>query len=419
MYLPRELRHTEEIKSLNNVAVDHMYQPWRIFVALINKSLSRNTTGLDKLCLSRAQILWGMYHQKNVDYVELLWEDFIYQIDNRAFKKKKNITYEEVKESKDICKKVYQGPSGGVVIRETPEMHVSKKKEKMNVLRGKGIELLSKVALTKEAQIDKSYKLDKNLFSTYDKVYSLKRSKKDKDKDEDPFAGSDRGLKKRKTSKDAEPTKGEPEFDVIDSDMPQDREENPSNDYDESMKETAIYDVCREVYMSAHQFIKGEPEFDVIDSDMPQDREENPSNDYDESMKKTTAQQGPTESWLMTLAFSAYKPSKTFDELMSTHIDFSTYIINGLKITNLTQETLLGIEFRLLKGIRINYAELKYDFEECYKALFEKLDWENLKGGDYPFDLTKPLPLVKNGNSQVVLVDYFFKNDLKYLQGGI
>ncbi|GJV19127.1 hypothetical protein Tco_1368147 [Tanacetum coccineum] len=54
----------------------------------------------------------------------------------------------------------------------------------------------------------KSYDLDKSLFSTYDKVYSLKRSQKDKDKDEDPSAGSDRGLKKRKTSKDAEPTKG-------------------------------------------------------------------------------------------------------------------------------------------------------------------------------------------------------------------
>nr|GFA66230.1 hypothetical protein [Tanacetum cinerariifolium] len=53
-----------------------------------------------------------------------------------------------------------------------------------------------------------SYDLDKSLFSTYDKVYSLKRSQKDIDKDEDPFAGSDQKLKKRKTSKDAEPTKG-------------------------------------------------------------------------------------------------------------------------------------------------------------------------------------------------------------------
>nr|GEY97714.1 hypothetical protein [Tanacetum cinerariifolium] len=53
----------------------------------------------------------------------------------------------------------------------------------------------------------KSYELDKTLYSTYDKVYSLKRSQKDKDKDEEPFAGSDHGLKRRKITKDAEPTK--------------------------------------------------------------------------------------------------------------------------------------------------------------------------------------------------------------------
>ncbi|GJY99737.1 hypothetical protein Tco_0517167 [Tanacetum coccineum] len=35
--------------------------------------------------------------------------------------------------------------------------------------------------------------------------------------------------------------------------------------------------------------------------------------------------------------------------------------------------------FRLLKGTRSSYAELEYDFEECYKALSEKLDWENPK----------------------------------------
>ncbi|GKC72715.1 hypothetical protein Tco_1118598 [Tanacetum coccineum] len=121
----------------------------------------------------------------------------------------------------------------------------------------------------------------------------------------------------------------------------------------------------------------------------------------------------------MTLASSAKKLSKTFDELMSTPMDFSEFIINGLKINNLTQETLLGPAFRLLKRTRSNYAELEYDFEECYKAFSEKLDWENPKGGDYPFDLTKPLPLVMSRNRQKVPVDYFFNNDLKYLQGGI
>ncbi|GJW54061.1 hypothetical protein Tco_0336771 [Tanacetum coccineum] len=78
----------------------------------------------------------------------------------------------------------------------------------------------------------------------------------------------------------------------------------------------------------------------------------------------------------MTLAASTStnKSLKDFDELMSTPIDFSGYILNGLKIENLTQEILLGPAFRLLKGTRSNYAELEYDFKECYKALSEKLD---------------------------------------------
>ncbi|GKE37283.1 hypothetical protein Tco_1460688 [Tanacetum coccineum] len=50
----RELSHTGEIKSLNDVVVDQMHQPWRTFAALINKSLSGKITGLHKLCLFRA-----------------------------------------------------------------------------------------------------------------------------------------------------------------------------------------------------------------------------------------------------------------------------------------------------------------------------------------------------------------------------
>ncbi|GJX05320.1 hypothetical protein Tco_0191236 [Tanacetum coccineum] len=50
--------------------------------------------------------------------------------------------------------------------------------------------------------LKKSYALDQDFLYSYD-VYTLKRGRKDKDKDEDPSAGSDRGLKKRKTSKDA------------------------------------------------------------------------------------------------------------------------------------------------------------------------------------------------------------------------
>ncbi|GJU48278.1 hypothetical protein Tco_1217833 [Tanacetum coccineum] len=121
----------------------------------------------------------------------------------------------------------------------------------------------------------------------------------------------------------------------------------------------------------------------------------------------------------MTLAASTStnKSLKDFDELMSTPIDFSRYILNRLKIKNLTQEILLGPAFRLLKGTHSSYAELEYDFEECYKALSEKLDWENPEGGDFPFDLFKPLPLITRGNRQRVPFEFFINNDLKYLQG--
>ncbi|GJS72294.1 hypothetical protein Tco_0705135 [Tanacetum coccineum] len=149
----RELGHTREINSLSDVV---------------------STNPL------------GMYHQKNVDYVELLWEDFIYQIDNRAYKKQekifvsekeatqiygavisKSLTSPEMRETKAY--KTYLGKSKrvkrpakkstkalvrGVVIRETPEMPLSKKKEKKTVKKRKGIDLLFEVALTKEAQYE-------------------------------------------------------------------------------------------------------------------------------------------------------------------------------------------------------------------------------------------------------------------------
>nr|GFA27479.1 hypothetical protein [Tanacetum cinerariifolium] len=50
------------------------------------------------------------------------------------------------------AKKSTNVPTSGVVIRETHVMSLSKKKEKVTVEKCKGINLLSKVALTKEAQ---------------------------------------------------------------------------------------------------------------------------------------------------------------------------------------------------------------------------------------------------------------------------
>ncbi|GJV52160.1 retrovirus-related pol polyprotein from transposon TNT 1-94 [Tanacetum coccineum] len=54
---------------------------------VISKCLSGKTIRYDSLRLSQAQILWGMYHKKNVDYAYLMWEDFVYQVENKNVKR--------------------------------------------------------------------------------------------------------------------------------------------------------------------------------------------------------------------------------------------------------------------------------------------------------------------------------------------
>ncbi|GJX42777.1 hypothetical protein Tco_0257767 [Tanacetum coccineum] len=64
----RDLGHSGEIKVITNVNVNN-------------------------LRLSQAQILWGMYHKKNVDYVYLLWEDFVYQVESKNAKRSNEMYY--------------------------------------------------------------------------------------------------------------------------------------------------------------------------------------------------------------------------------------------------------------------------------------------------------------------------------------
>ncbi|GJT31583.1 hypothetical protein Tco_0922002 [Tanacetum coccineum] len=103
----------------------------------------------------------------------------------------------------------------------------------------------------------------------------------------------------------------------------------------------------------------------------------------------------PPQTWIRKIA-KAGKPPLTFDELMSTPIDFSAYVMNNLKIENLTQEHIVGPTFNLLKGTCKSRVELEYHFEECYKAVTYRLDWANPEGREYPFDISKPLPLIED-----------------------
>ncbi|GJW92449.1 hypothetical protein Tco_0170002 [Tanacetum coccineum] len=110
------------------------------------------------------------------------------------------------------------------------------------------------------------------------------------------------------------------------------------------------------------------------------------------------------------------KDPVTFNDLMATLIDFSKYVLNRLKIDNLTQYILLGPAYNLLKGTSFSSVKLEYHFQECFNALKDKLDWNNLEGDRYSFDLSKPLPLQGHPCHLTVAADYFFNNDLDYLK---
>nr|GEX74480.1 hypothetical protein [Tanacetum cinerariifolium] len=240
----------------------------------------------------------------------------------------------------------------------------------------------------------KSYHLDMDLFYSYGKAYSLKRDREDKDKDKDPLAGSDQGLKKKKASKDVEPSKGskskdsksssskgtktqpkssgkstqaeEPVFEVADTEMPQ----NQGTDVDQTIDQLNVKPALK------HDWFK-KPKRPLV-----------PGPDWN---ARKMIDFRPPQTWISRIA-QTEKPPLTFDELINTPIDFSAYVMNNLKLDNLTQQHFVEPAFNLLKGTCKSRVELEYHFEECYKVVNDRLDWTNLEGQEYPFDLSKPLP---------------------------
>ncbi|GJV88959.1 hypothetical protein Tco_1532897 [Tanacetum coccineum] len=132
-----------------------------------------------------------------------------------------------------------------------------------------------------------------------------------------------------------------------------------------------------------------------------------------------TPQPFDVQPWLSNLAREE-GPRESFDELMYTPLDFSTFMMNRLKVDTLTPELLAGPTFELMKGTCKSLVELEYFFEEVYKATTDQLDWNNPKVQQYPHDLRKPLPLIpKSRGRQVIPFDHFINNDLAYLSGGV
>ncbi|GKB14211.1 hypothetical protein Tco_0848134 [Tanacetum coccineum] len=96
---------------------------------------------------------------------------------------------------------------------------------------------------------------------------------------------------------------------------------------------------------------------------------------------------------------SATKDPLIFNDLMAPPIDFSKYVLNRLKIDNLTQDILLGPTYNLLKGTcRLGYLIVAVDY-------FFNNDLEYLKSSDPERTYTTSITKTKAARYEIVGIE--------------
>ncbi|GJU53679.1 copia protein [Tanacetum coccineum] len=75
-----ELGYIEEIHFVSRMAMNNLYQPWRAILSMINQCLTSKTSGHDRPRYLLLHMLWGIITSTNVDYTELMWEEFVQAI---------------------------------------------------------------------------------------------------------------------------------------------------------------------------------------------------------------------------------------------------------------------------------------------------------------------------------------------------
>ncbi|GJT31641.1 hypothetical protein Tco_0922060 [Tanacetum coccineum] len=63
-------------RTLSGVVTNDMYQPWRALATIINLCLTGKTSGFERPSTPVLQILWGVVNGANIDYAEMIWEEF-------------------------------------------------------------------------------------------------------------------------------------------------------------------------------------------------------------------------------------------------------------------------------------------------------------------------------------------------------
>nr|GEX01172.1 hypothetical protein [Tanacetum cinerariifolium] len=158
----RFLRHSEAIRKLTDVNINKLRQPWRSFVAIINKCLTEKSSGYDSLRLSQAQILWGLYHKRNVDFAYLMNSDAYkeyYAVATEATPPKTKASVRKTRSSSDTTVTPPTAAAG-------PRLSTSAKgKQPATTSKAKSLIALSEEAMKKAQQLKLATK--RNLQQTH------------------------------------------------------------------------------------------------------------------------------------------------------------------------------------------------------------------------------------------------------------
>nr|GEV97697.1 hypothetical protein [Tanacetum cinerariifolium] len=198
-----------------------------------------------------------------------------------------------------------------------------------------------------KAQVE-AYESDKIILDTCGETVTLKRRHDDDaDKDEEPSAGPDWGSKRCREGKKPESAS--------------------------APQETATRSAGRSTQGSQSQQMSASESAAAEEPMQTTFEMEEPSHPKFE----TGADVQPiVESSQHPEWFSQQQKPPTLD------LDFSNILINQLKVDTLNPELLAGPIYELLKGSCKSVVEIKYHFEEVYKATTDQLDWVNPEGYD-------------------------------------
>ncbi|GJU77433.1 hypothetical protein Tco_1274503 [Tanacetum coccineum] len=85
----KKLGYVDSLTTVSQVVVNKLHQHWRTFLSILNKCITWKAFGVDRAREPIIQIMWGLVNSENINFTELIWEYFRFQINNRKNKSTK------------------------------------------------------------------------------------------------------------------------------------------------------------------------------------------------------------------------------------------------------------------------------------------------------------------------------------------